>query len=234
MAHYGDPDARYGACYYDGYVPPIAVTVMAKIKLDLYRKTVAAIIQFGKNVHTGLTGNAYVPTPAPTPAALQTGITNAETANDAYEMEKETVKAKKLARDAAVKALADLLRAEAVTVQAATGGDPAKILTTGFEVANGPTPAGVPDQVQHLEVSASNHDGALKAVWKKTPGAQRYELQASVDPPAPTSWTLRSSATKTRADVNGFVSGVRIWLRVRAVNAAGEGPWSDPAVKTVP
>ena len=235
MAQYGDPNARYGSSYYDGYVPPVeSNSVMAKIKLDLSNKNSADKIQFGKNVHTGLTGNASVLTPAPTLTALQTGITAAETANDAYEAEKDTIKTKKLARDAAVAALVDLLRAEAVTVQAATGGDATKILSTGFEVAASPTPASAPGQVLDLRVVASDHEGALKASWKRVVSAQRYELQASMDPPTATSWTLKSSSNKTRAEVNSFTSGQRIWLRARAINAAGEGAWSDPSVKTVP
>jgi len=32
-----------------------------------------------------------------------------------------------------------------------------------------------------------------------------------------------------------FTSGVKMWIRVRALGAGNEpGPWSDPAAKTVP
>jgi hypothetical protein len=35
--------------------------------------------------------------------------------------------------------------------------------------------------------------------------------------------------------MNGFTTGNRIWTRVRAIGADNQpGPWSDPAVKTVP
>ena len=207
---------------------------MAKVKVDLANKNAVQMLQYGRNVHTGLTGNLYVTTAAPTLPVLDGGITALQTANDAYEAEKDVLKAKMAARDAALKALAGLLRTEAATVQTATGGDPVKILTTGFEVASSPTPASAPAQVLNLKVSASDHEGALSASWKKTTRTQRYELQASIDPPTPTSWVMKSSSTKTRAEVNSFTSGQRIWLRVRAVNAAGAGAWSDPAVKTVP
>ena len=39
---------------------------------------------------------------------------------------------------------------------------------------------------------------------------------------------------ETRVVLNSFTSGQRIWRRVRAISAAGPGPWSDPAVKIVP
>jgi hypothetical protein len=206
MAQYGK--ARYGEAYYDGYTPPVKTnTKMAKIKLNLSDRNPLRIIQYGKNVHTGLTGNAYVLTPAPTLVALLGGITALETANDAYEAEKDILKAKMAARDAAVKALVDLIRAEAVTVQAATGGDAAKILSTGYEVAASPTPTNPPGQVQNLRVTASDHEGALKASWKRPDKAVCYELQASIDPPTATSWTGKGSFTKTSAEVNSFTSG---------------------------
>jgi hypothetical protein len=235
MAYYGQANAVYNLSYYDGYVPPIESEIkMSNVKAGVTNKNAAALIQHGRNVHTGLTNNPYVPTPAPTLVALEAGIDALETANDAYEAEKDVLKAKKAERDAALKALGSLLRTEAATVQTATGGDEAQILSTGFEVASTPAPLAQPNQVLDLRVTASDHEGALKASWKKAARAQRYELQASVDPPTPTSWVMKGSSNKTRADVNTFTSGDRIWLRVRAVNAAGDGAWSDPAVKTVP
>ena len=207
---------------------------MSRVKVGMSGKSVGEKIQSAKTVHTGLNGNLYVLVAAPTLLALQTGITNAETANDAYEAEKEVIKAKKLARDAAVSALVDLVRAEAATVQAATGGDAAKILSTGFEVASDALPTSPPGQVMDLRVTASENEGALKARWKRPDKAVCYELQASIDPPTATSWTGKGSFTKTNAEVNSFTSGQRICLRVRAVNAAGAGAWSDPTVKTVP
>jgi len=47
-------------------------------------------------------------------------------------------------------------------------------------------------------------------------------------------WTRHKDVTKSKTINLGLVSGSRVWMRVRAVNAAGEGPWSDPATKIVP
>jgi hypothetical protein len=44
----------------------------------------------------------------------------------------------------------------------------------------------------------------------------------------------KDSSSKRKALVNGFISGQRMWLRVRAVNSNGPGTWSDAASKTVP
>ncbi len=65
------------------------------------------------------------------------------------------------------------------------------------------------------------------------PGA--YEIHTSVDPVTPTSWALKDVSVQSSMTVNGFTSGTKIWVRVCAVGADNnKGPWSDPAVKTVP
>jgi hypothetical protein len=235
VPNYDDPSGlvRYDSSYfYDGFVPPYNIKPMAQIKLNLFGLTIAEIIQLGKNVHTALTGNGNVSTPNPTLIQLETLNTNAEDANDAYEAGKDTVAALKAARDTAVVALMNGLRTEAHTVEVQTGGDPAKIITTGFSIKSSGSPVGLPTQVLDLKVTASDMDGTLKASWKKVRGASSYQIQTSPDPIA--TWTPKISVTKTRAEVNSLTSGDRIWVRVRAVGTSGEGPWSDPAVKTVP
>ena len=207
---------------------------MPLIVTGLTTLTDAELIQFAKNVHTALRGNANVPTPNPSLPALQTLITTAEAGVQAYEAEKEVLRARKKVRDEAIKSLCEGLRIEADTVQAVTGGQPDKIETTGFRIRSRPTPVGTPAKVTNLVLAAGPADGTLKAVWKPVRGVKSYELEASPDPMTPTSWTFKGTVTKSKATVNSFTSGAKVWLRVRGIGAAGPGPWSDPAVKTVP
>src|SRR5204862_3951863 len=105
----------------------------------------------------------------------------------------------------------------------------------GFQTKGQPTPIGPLPQVLNLVVTAGDNDGTLDVAFDPVRGAQSYELQTSVDPVSPTSWAFKMSAGKSSATVNGFTSGAKMWIRVRAVGAANAtGPWSDPAVKTVP
>jgi hypothetical protein len=235
VANYDDLSGliKYDAgFYFDGYSPLESNKPMAQIKSNLSSLTIAELIQLGKNVHTALTGNANVPTPNPALTALQTLNTNAEAANDAYQAGKDTLAALKAARDTAVQALKDGLRTEAFTVEVATGGVAAKIITTGFAVKSSGAPIGIPTQVLNLKLVAGDMDGTLKATWKKVRGADSYEINVCPDPI--TTWSPKGTVTKTRVLLNSFTSGQRIWMRVRAIGAAGEGPWSDPSVKTVP
>ncbi len=55
------------------------------------------------------------------------------------------------------------------------------------------------------------------------------------DPVTGTSWAYKMTAAKSSATLSGLTTGARIWARVRAIGADNAtGPWSDPAVKTVP
>jgi predicted secreted protein len=66
-------------------------------------------------------------------------------------------------------------------------------------------------------------------------GGKGYEVQTSVDPVTGTSWAFKMAAGKSSGSLEGLTSGARLWVRVRAIGADNAfGPWSDPAVKTVP
>ena len=207
---------------------------MPLIVTGLTSMTDAELLQFARNVQTALSGNPNVPAPNPALPALQALIAAAEAGINAYEAEKDVLRNKKNMRDEAIKALCDGLRLEADTVQAVTHGDPDKIETTGFRVRAHPTPVGTPAQVTNLVLAPGPADGTLKATWRPVRGVRSYEIEASPDPITPSSWIYKGAVTKSKATVNSFASGAKIWVRVRGIGAAGPGPWSDPAVKVVP
>ena len=207
---------------------------MASIATGLTRMTDVQVIQFAKQVHTALTDNPNVPAPNPPLSILQNLIATAENSLDAYEAERAILRNKKNMRDEAMKALCNGLRLEADTVQAATGGDPDRLEAAGFRASKRPSPVGIPAQVTRLVLEGGPIEGTLKACWKPVRGVKVYEIETSLDPIGANTWTYKGAATKAKAAINSFVSGTRIWLHVRAIGAAGHGPWSDPAVKTVP
>ncbi len=207
---------------------------MASIVTGLNRMTDVQVIQFAKQVQAALAGNANVPVPNPPLSRLQSLIATAEANIDTSEAEKAVLRSKKNLRDEAMKALCNGLRLQADTVQAATGGDPDKMATTGFRASKRPTPLGTLAQVTRLVLEAGATEGTLKASWKPVRGVKVYEIECSPDPVGPNTWTYKGTVTKAKAVINSFASGTRIWLHVRAIGAAGPGPWSDPAVKTVP
>jgi len=89
--------------------------------------------------------------------------------------------------------------------------------------------------VLNLVLTAGDNDGTLDAAWDPLHGAGSYEVQISVDPVSSTSWAFKTVANKSSVTLDGLTSGAKIWVRVRGVGAGNnKGPWSDPAVKTVP
>jgi len=46
-------------------------------------------------------------------------------------------------------------------------------------------------------------------------------------------WLHGGVSTKTSHIVTGLRAGARVWIRVAAIGAAGQGTWSDPATKIV-
>jgi phage host-nuclease inhibitor protein Gam len=88
--------------------------------------------------------------------------------------------------------------------------------------------------VINLSVTQGDNNGALDQHWDPDPTAKSYELQTSTDPMTDSSFTHRDTVTKSSCTTTGLTSGTRIWSRVRAVNPAGKGPWSEPVSKIVP
>jgi len=66
-------------------------------------------------------------------------------------------------------------------------------------------------------------------------GARIYKVQLSADtvsPPA--NWTDKANPTRSKCTLAGLTSGQKLWVRVKAIGANDEGPWSDVAWKMVP
>ena len=207
---------------------------MPEIQLTLSRLTIDDAMQLSANVITGMTGSAVFTAPNPTVPAFTALRTALQTANDDYEAGKQVLKDKLNTRDAAFEALKAGLKKWKNYCENTTD-DPTKWEAIGFPTKSPPTPVGPLSQVSSLVVTAGDNDGTLDVAFDPVRGAASYEIQTSVDPVTPTSWQPKMTAGKSSATVNGFVSGTRQWIRVRAIGAGNStGPWSDPAAKTVP
>jgi hypothetical protein len=58
-------------------------------------------------------------------------------------------------------------------------------------------------------------------------------IECSQDPITETSWKNMGTVTEVKYVGNGATPGHKCWYRVAAVNRAGQGPWSDPALRPV-
>ena len=208
---------------------------MAKAKLSLDKLNPDGVVAQALTIKTAMTGNAHFTTPNPTLTAVGTAITTSQTKIAAYNAALTAVDTAMADRDAADAALRLLLTQLAAYVDNISGGDAAIIASSGMGVRNGNGSIGALSQVLTLVVKAGDNEGTLTASWATVRGAIAYEVWASTDPVTGDSWVQKMTAGRTDAVVNGFTSGTKQWIRVRAVGANNQtGPWSDPAAKTVP
>jgi hypothetical protein len=239
MQYYFDtPGLLYdGGATYDGSAAPQPKgNKMAKAKLGLSTLNPQETIELTTQIVTMMTGNANFTTPNPTLAAITTQKNTTSTSIAAYDTSKAGTEAALVTRDANVTTLKNLLTQLVGYVENVSGGDAAKIESAGMSVrASTAAPVGPVTQVLELVLSQGDFEGTLDVVWKPVRGAKSYEIQISADPPAPTSWAAKMTASKSSATLEGLTSGTKLWARVRAVGADNKpGPWSDPAVKVVP
>jgi hypothetical protein len=207
---------------------------MAKVKLDLKALNPDATVALANTIKTAMTGNSNFGTPNPTLVLLGTDITAATTKINAYNSALTASQTAMADRDAALAKLRQSLSQLAAYVENISGGDAVKIESAGMSVRSAATKIGVPAQALNLVLTEGDFEGTLDAAWDAVYGASSYEIQTSPDPMTATSWTFKMTSPKSSATLPALTMGARVWVRVRAVGAAGPGPWSDPAVKTVP
>lgn len=209
---------------------------MIKPKLELTRQSDAELLLTSTTVEEQMTTNAALfPASAADVTALtadnaayQTALQASETGRSVQQGLTDTKDAKRVAVVARLRRLID-------QVNLVANGDINIIHDAGMEGTNEPSPVFM-SQVQNLRVSPSLNDGELMADWDPVNKARIYKVQVCKDQGvAPVNWENKLDTTKSKCSLNhDLVSGTKVWVRVCAVGANNEGPWSDPAWKTVP
>ncbi len=145
-------------------------------------------------------------------------------------------------------------------IQAKSGGDKDKILSSGLLVKK---EAGATQDLTAVQgmialVGESGNDGEIDLDWDTLEGAESYQVRMREAVPAagggttptpgtpsggtptpvtPGAWRPASDSgivTKSEMKVTGLVSGTRYEFQARGVNAKGTGGWSDPAFRVAP
>ena len=237
MFFYDTPGLTYdsGVVYDDVTLPPTTKRkVMAKVKFSLNQVSDVDTLQTCSDLQTALTGNANFTTPVPPLATFGTAITMAQAALTASNNAAAASKQATADKDAAMATLAALAMQLVAYVDLTAAGDESKILSAGLDVRAAKTPQTVPGQVQNLSLTAGDNAGSLDAHWDFLANGKSYEVQTSADPFTNTSFVTADTVTKSSTTLTGLTSGAKMWVRVRGINSAGKGAWSDPSVKVVP
>src|SRR5262249_3888480 len=150
-----------------------------------------------KAIKTAMTTNATkFPNANPTMPGLATLITDAENAIAGYDVAAQAAEAALALRDTKVAAMCTGVMQEAGYVESVAAGDAVIIGLAGMGVRNENTPIGPMPEVEHLAVTAGDHDGTLDAMWDSIYGAKSYEICTSPDPMTESGWKFVMSVAK--------------------------------------
>jgi hypothetical protein len=207
---------------------------MAKIKLDTKGLTLPEKVTRGQRIITALTNNPDVPGATALLAQFTSANTTLNTGyNDAQAARAEAIRLTDL-QGVAEEDWDRTLSVLASFVEAATLGDADKIRGAGFDVRVVPGAVGLLPAPGNLVATMGDLTGTMDLMWDRVRGANSYVVQLCPDPLSEANWRQIGLPTKSSFTVASLTSGSRYWFRVAAVGAAGQGPWSDQAMKMAP
>jgi hypothetical protein len=182
-----------------------------------------------EKVHQTLTGNPNFPDTTPPLSQLASALSayRAALAMPAGQTRTSTVAARRAA-------LEGVLGTMASNLNLVPGVTEEKLATTGFEFRKESVRTGAEvDGPQDVRVKPSGVTGELEVRCKPVERARSYQVQYTTNAQSGP-WADGRVYTSTRGiKISGLERGKDYWVRVRAIGANGEGPWSDPATAMV-
>ncbi len=207
---------------------------MPKAKLNFRNLSVGAKLAKSKQIMAALTNNPNFPNPTPALAAITAVITRTETKSAECDAAQQLAKTKTTELNISVDELDLVMGQITAHVDSVAGGDESKILSAGLDTRAAATSTTEPPPPSALDTTIGDREGELDASWDTVAGAKSYVIETSEDPPQPAAWKHAGVSTKSRFTIKGLPSGKRCWIRVAAINSAGQSGWSDPATKIAP
>ena len=198
---------------------------MSLVKLGLSDKPNADLVISSETVVAKMTGNANYTTPNPTLAfiagliaAFKTAIENALDGGKAL----KAIQAQKR------KDLLTGMGLLAAYVQFASGGDATKISSSGMGVRNSRTPAALPSMILGVKAFTGEVFGTVQLSWIAQKGIKCYviEYTTAADPAA--GWVHLCACSSSRFVASNLPRNTKVWIRIAAINSAGQGGFSDP------
>jgi hypothetical protein len=195
--------------------------VKANIKLALFKKVPALLLELLNRVIKMLTGNAQLPSP---PVKLAEMETLAEAYATAIEDARDGSKLSKEVRNALTRQVRSVLTQTGNYVRTAANGDATILASSGFEMAKKPEPVGLPAMPKNLKVLPGTLSGTTEVRWHRTSGAFSYQVERCAgDPAVEANWSVLTISTQARFVDKGLESFKLYNYRVSAIGTAGQG-----------
>jgi len=202
---------------------------MAQAALKLREKTLDQKLNLNQTIVDSMTGNANFATPNPPLADLTHAASVIADKRAEVATAETTLATRQSELDTLEQQLDQLLTQEASYVQNITQGDEAKILSAGMPVKGPAAPVGPLPAPGNLRVSGGDLEGTCDCMWDPVAGRDSYIAEYATNVAGP--WTQFYVGKRSSATASGLTAGQLYFFRVRAVGAAGPGPWSDVAQK---
>jgi len=111
--------------------------------------------------------------------------------------------------------------------------EPSKLLAAGLDLEKPRTaPVGVPAALDHFSAAPTASEGEVRLKWKRTVRRCSFQIEYRRDD-EPDNWVFTDTSLRQTCRLEGLVSGVKYWFRVRACNAHGASAWSGLATARV-
>ena len=111
--------------------------------------------------------------------------------------------------------------------------DPSKLLAAGLDLEKPKTaPVGIPAVPDHFSAMPTASEGEVRLKWKRTVRRCHFQIEYRKDD-EPDNWVFTDTSLRQTCALEGLVSGVKYWFRIRACNAHGASAWSGLATARV-
>ncbi len=206
----------------------------SKIVLNLKELSLSGKLEKMRELLTALTDNPNFPTPIPELGVLSKNADLLETTLNELKRLLQQVAATRSQLQQLEELIDSLLIQLAAYIQAASGGDEARIRSLGLDVRANASRAVQPAQPLALVASPGTKPGSIQLKWKPVRGAYVYTVEITTTIDDPKSWKTAGVVTKSKLLLEGLEQGTHYWFQVAVTGAGGQSAWSDPATRMAP
>jgi hypothetical protein len=109
------------------------------------------------------------------------------------------------------------------------GRDKLQLQAAGIDMEGlGRRRVGLPAKVANVRTVPATHSTDITLRWERSVRRCLFQVEARRDDEPNTEWRTLHQGFKIKCVISGLKSGGLYWFRVRASNAHGAGPWSNP------
>jgi hypothetical protein len=200
-----------------------------RVKLEVTDLSEPELLAFGRNVQTKLNESTTFDTLDSKTSMLGGALDLLDARIKAVDQKETELDQAHAQLDDQRELVINILASLGAGVEQIAEGDTTVVLASGFQVQAERSPVGPLAAPQNVRATMADIEGQMKVRWNRVRGARAYIVEYM--PESGGEWKQAGIVTKVNFTLTGLESGKRYRVRVCAVGASGQGPWSDEALK---